>query len=86
MVTWDRYFLEVPGVHQFPENILMDVTTIRPNWVTWVPRMASTLFLGFQKAFMAQGWAYSLGKSSRCSYPLLKPWRMRKVLLTLPHH
>ncbi len=35
------------------ENILMDVTTIRPTWVTWVPRMASTLFLGFQKAFMA---------------------------------
>ena len=35
------------------ENILMDVTTIRPTWVTWVPRMASTLFLGFQKPFMA---------------------------------
>ena len=41
------------GFISSPENILMDVTTIRPNWVTWVPRMASTLFLGFQKAFMA---------------------------------
>jgi long-chain acyl-CoA synthetase len=41
------------GFISSPENILMDITTIRPNWVTWVPRMASTLFLGFQKAFMA---------------------------------
>ena len=41
------------GFISSPENILMDITTIRPNWVTWVPRMASTLFLGFQKAFMS---------------------------------
>ncbi|MGS0763982.1 AMP-dependent synthetase/ligase [Syntrophomonas curvata] len=41
------------GFVSAPENILTDMTTIRPNWVTWVPRIASTLFLGFQKAFMA---------------------------------
>lgn len=41
------------GFVSSPENIITDITTIRPNWVTWVPRMASTLFLGFQRAFLA---------------------------------
>jgi long-chain acyl-CoA synthetase len=41
------------GFVSSPENLLMDISTIRPTWVTWVPRIASTIFLGFQKAFMA---------------------------------
>lgn len=35
------------------ENLLMDIATIRPTWLTWVPRLAAVLFLSFQKGFMS---------------------------------
>lgn len=41
------------GFVSTPENRLMDTSTIRPTWVTWVPRLASNLFMTFQNAYMA---------------------------------
>ncbi len=34
------------------ENLMIDINTIRPTWITWVPRLASLLFIAYQKAFM----------------------------------
>lgn len=34
------------------ENLMIDINTIRPTWITWVPRLASLLFIAYQKGFM----------------------------------
>lgn len=63
------------GFCESPATALMDISFIRPTWITWVPRLAARMYQGFENAFSAtpEGkklWDWAIDVAIKATYAL----------------